>query len=120
MKCPWCRGIINENEPFCPHCDNQIVDFPRTDALPGDAEPDSADTTNQPVICSRCDREMMFAGEEELQRSSTLSNLFLGEFGDLLKGTLRLRTYVCLACGKAEFFVPEDVRLRLRHFGAGD
>ncbi|AWX53658.1 hypothetical protein AB432_000495 [Brevibacillus brevis] len=120
MKCPWCDVQVEKLEGYCLNCGNEFVDFEKKEF----SNINNSDLNNVSVpkveFCAKCQNEMLFLGEQELQRSSPISNLFLGEFGDLLKGTLRLLMFVCKDCGKTEFFVTEDTLLRLKDYGQLD
>lgn len=119
MKCPWCEHDIVPKESFCPNCGNELVNFETLPAETAEAIEVTPDHYPKPrnVSCPYCHTDMHFLGEQELQRSSVISNLLLGEIGELFQGTLRLDMYVCQNCGKAEFFVTNDSLLRLNEYG---
>lgn len=103
MNCPWCDQAGSPVNGFCPQCENEWITAFQIDH--------EAETE---MLCPRCTQQMKFVGEEKLQRSSMVSNLFLGELGDLFKGTLNLNTYLCLTCFKVEFELSESDRIMLR------
>ncbi|MGD8189613.1 hypothetical protein ACQCN2_06360 [Brevibacillus ginsengisoli] len=120
MKCPWCDQPISQTDTFCPSCDNALIDFEKELPESSDQPSGLQDVIVKKLDCPYCQQEMLFLGEQELQRSSAFSNLFLGELGDLIKGTLRLNMYVCKTCGKAEFTVTDDTLRRIQEFGQLD
>ncbi len=119
MNCPWCDKPVQKTEGFCSHCQREMVRAGQksVERLSVKRISRSSTPTHR---CQKCDAAMLFVGEQELQRSSGFSNLFLGELGDLLKGTLRLDMFACRACGKVEFFLPKDTLQRVRERGELD
>ncbi|QRG65272.1 zf-TFIIB domain-containing protein [Brevibacillus choshinensis] len=120
MRCPWCDNEISEFNGYCSNCGNELVDFEKQDSSNFKTPELNEESVPKVEHCPKCHGEMLFLGDQELQRSSSISNLFFGELGDLIKGTLRLVMFVCKNCGKAEFSVTEDTLLRLKDYGQLD
>ncbi|NGQ96860.1 hypothetical protein G3578_16975 [Brevibacillus sp. SYP-B805] len=120
MQCPWCDNQVSQFEAYCSNCGKELVDFERQAHSGLHADDAGKEMVAKAEYCPKCHGEMLCLGEQELQRSSVVSNLFFGELGDLFKGTLRLLMFVCPNCGKAEFFVTEDALLRLKEYGQLD
>jgi hypothetical protein len=55
--------------------------------------------------CLRCQREMAFIKREKLQLGQT--GMFLGDWPNILAGSLEVEIFGCANCGKLEFFMPE-------------
>jgi DNA-directed RNA polymerase subunit RPC12/RpoP len=54
--------------------------------------------------CLRCQREMAFIKREKLQLGQT--GMFLGDWPNILAGSLEVEIFGCANCGKLEFFMP--------------
>jgi len=59
------------------------------------------------LTCLRCGTQMQFAMQQKFQMGE--HGFFLGDLSHLLSGALELEVYYCPSCGKAEFFVPEQI-----------
>ena len=58
------------------------------------------------IECQRCETEMRFIKRENLQLGK---QSFWHDWNHILHGALDVDIYVCPACGKIEFFLPEDL-----------
>ena len=54
--------------------------------------------------CLRCDARMKFGMQQKFQLGQT--SFLLGDWPNLMAGTLELEVWFCPKCGKVEFFVP--------------
>ena len=54
--------------------------------------------------CLRCDARMKFGMQQKFQMGQT--SFLLGDWPNLLAGSLELEVWFCPKCGKVEFFVP--------------
>ena len=54
--------------------------------------------------CLRCDAAMKFGMQQKFQLGQT--GFLLGDWPNLLAGSLELEVWFCPKCGKVEFFVP--------------
>ncbi len=54
--------------------------------------------------CIRCNSTSKYAGTKSFHEGSNLGFL-LGDFGHLFEGSERYDVYVCISCGKVEFYV---------------
>lgn len=54
--------------------------------------------------CLRCGQEMFFLKQEKLQLGQT--GFLLGDWPNLLAGSLEVEIYGCNSCGKLEFMMP--------------
>ena len=54
--------------------------------------------------CLRCNAPMKFGMQQKFQLGQT--GFLLGDWPNLLAGSLELEVWFCPKCGKAEFFVP--------------
>ena len=102
MICPWCDKNTTPVDGFCPSCGNEwITDFGTGEF--NEVELGENIEMEHKMTCPRCSSEMTYAGEEKLQRGSSIENLFFGELGELFKGTVNLDAYICTECFKVEF-----------------
>ena len=54
--------------------------------------------------CLRCDARMKFGMQQKFQMGQT--SFLLGDWSNLMAGSLELEVWFCPKCGKVEFFVP--------------
>ena len=54
--------------------------------------------------CLRCDARMKFGMQQKFQMGQT--SFLLGDWPNLMAGSLELEVWFCPKCGKVEFFVP--------------
>ena len=54
--------------------------------------------------CLRCDARMKFGMQQKFQLGQT--SFLLGDWPNLMAGSLELEVWFCPKCGKVEFFVP--------------
>ncbi len=57
------------------------------------------------IHCLRCDKELLFLKREKLQLGQT--GFLLGDWPNLLAGSLESEIYYCPKCGKLEFYLPD-------------
>lgn len=100
MECPYCYGAVKKTDSNCANCGRELFQKNNEEEY---IEETKETSEEQPFNCLRCHIEMTYEGINRLQRSSGASNFFLGEFGDILHGTLDLKTYTCPKCGTMEF-----------------
>lgn len=58
------------------------------------------------IDCLRCGTRMRYAFTEDIQLGKT--TFFLGDWPNLLAGSMRVAVYCCPQCGKVEFFTAEE------------
>jgi Zn finger protein HypA/HybF involved in hydrogenase expression len=76
-------------------------------------EEPAADPPPQALRCTRCDRELEYAGTKSLHEGTNWG--FLGELGEFFVKRESLDFYVCPRCGRVELYVDgigEDLRPR--------
>ena len=54
--------------------------------------------------CLRCDARMKFGMQQKFQLGQT--SFLMGDWPNLMAGSLELEVWFCPKCGKVEFFVP--------------
>lgn len=59
----------------------------------------------EPLLCPRCNKEMLFAGTKKFHEGSFEWGFWLGNLGELFTNRERFDVYVCPECGRVEFFL---------------
>lgn len=104
-QCAACGTDVEEdNWDVCWHCSS-----PR--ALEGQALAERQEVVAKkidppiPVRCSRCETAMRYAGTKRFHEGSRGWGFWLGDLGELFTHREHYDVYLCLRCGKLEFFL---------------
>jgi len=108
--CPHCKAEIENGFEVCWNCccslaENGVID--------NEKELDTStelDVDPRKIDCLRCNANLHYLGVYRFHEGARLG--MWGNFFELFVNRESFEIYVCLKCGKAEFFIPSDM-LRL-------
>lgn len=99
--CPTCGEQVPAGWVVCTQCGYDPITRPVPEKI---VDPVAA--AYPPISCLRCNSTMRSMGQLRLHEGTRAWPFLFGDLGELLVNRESFETFICEACGKVEFFMP--------------